>query len=397
MSSILFITGQIAQQLTDSEISKLNSVLSKVETEFLVDSVLVTGHTDNEGRKIYNQSLSERRAWNVAEFLRKSIQEKTVIIKTLSFGELQPISKEFKENRRVEITFYLSEKPIIVLEERKEAIDSAKKESDLIRKHYVTLLNDMAVIANHQDTTIIHVNESMDLEILPNTFDKDSILVQFDSYFSPKEIINANLSTRSTDGLLVSGGMFRVTFSEIPKKPTKLTIPCGSPCDKMQMYIQNNEGIWELDSGARILRDEKGFCYILMSSGRKIAFYNCDEKPRKFSIKIKRKYRKQDNEVYCYVPKTGTMSSYLEHKKRNKYILGIWNIPNTLRSVTLVFLTRYNGEIITAERIVALPISQKNSKKRGTKIKSIFRRSDRKSIIDTDFLDKPMYLSTKLN
>jgi outer membrane protein OmpA-like peptidoglycan-associated protein len=85
----------------------LNSV-GKVMKEFDQTVVEVAGHTDSTGSEAYNQSLSERRASSVAQYLvARGISEQRLI--TVGMGELRPVADNGTEggrqlNRRVEIT-----------------------------------------------------------------------------------------------------------------------------------------------------------------------------------------------------------------------------------------------------------------------------------------------------
>jgi outer membrane protein OmpA-like peptidoglycan-associated protein len=85
----------------------LNSV-SKVMTEYDKTVVEVAGHTDSTGSDSYNQSLSERRAGSVAQYLRsQKIASERLL--TLGMGEARPVADNAtadgrQANRRVEIT-----------------------------------------------------------------------------------------------------------------------------------------------------------------------------------------------------------------------------------------------------------------------------------------------------
>ena len=82
--------------------------VSKVLTEFDKTVVEVAGHTDSDGSQSYNQSLSERRASSVAEYLRtQGINNQRLM--TVGMGETAPVagnetSTGKQTNRRVEIT-----------------------------------------------------------------------------------------------------------------------------------------------------------------------------------------------------------------------------------------------------------------------------------------------------
>lgn len=87
--------------------SVLNSV-GKVVNEFEQTVIEVAGHTDSRGSESYNQSLSERRAGSVANYLRtRDVLGDRVI--TVGMGELRPVADNSSEqgqqtNRRVELT-----------------------------------------------------------------------------------------------------------------------------------------------------------------------------------------------------------------------------------------------------------------------------------------------------
>jgi outer membrane protein OmpA-like peptidoglycan-associated protein len=85
----------------------LNSV-GKVLDEFDKTVVEVAGHTDSTGSDAYNQSLSERRATSVANYLKgQGVMNERLI--TVGMGEKYPVadngsSNGRQTNRRVEIT-----------------------------------------------------------------------------------------------------------------------------------------------------------------------------------------------------------------------------------------------------------------------------------------------------
>jgi outer membrane protein OmpA-like peptidoglycan-associated protein len=85
----------------------LNSV-TKVLKEFDQTVVEVAGHTDSTGSEVYNQSLSERRAGSVSQYLQAhNISAQRLI--TIGMGELRPVAdngtaERRQANRRVEMT-----------------------------------------------------------------------------------------------------------------------------------------------------------------------------------------------------------------------------------------------------------------------------------------------------
>ncbi|BAV64867.1 OmpA family protein [Sphingobium cloacae] len=84
----------------------LNDVAS-VLAQYPKTYIDIYGHTDSDGSDAYNQSLSERRAQSVANYLT-SHGVQSARIATRGFGETQPIASNTTEegkaaNRRVEI------------------------------------------------------------------------------------------------------------------------------------------------------------------------------------------------------------------------------------------------------------------------------------------------------
>jgi outer membrane protein OmpA-like peptidoglycan-associated protein len=82
--------------------------VSKILKEFDQTVVEVAGHTDNTGTDAYNQSLSERRASAVAQYLQSQgvISQRLI---TVGMGEARPVADNGttegrQVNRRVEIT-----------------------------------------------------------------------------------------------------------------------------------------------------------------------------------------------------------------------------------------------------------------------------------------------------
>ncbi len=108
----LNMAGNVTFATNSSDLSPaffdvLNSV-SKVLTEYNQTVVEVAGHTDSSGSDSYNQSLSEKRAGSVAQYLQSHgiINERLL---TIGLGESMPVANNNtstgkQENRRVEIT-----------------------------------------------------------------------------------------------------------------------------------------------------------------------------------------------------------------------------------------------------------------------------------------------------
>lgn len=80
------------------EIARVAGVLN----QYPQTTIRVEGHTDSKGSEEYNQKLSEQRAQSVANAL---IQQGVAAqrIRTVGYGESQPISSDDAANRRVKI------------------------------------------------------------------------------------------------------------------------------------------------------------------------------------------------------------------------------------------------------------------------------------------------------
>ncbi|MFT5812555.1 MAG: outer membrane protein OmpA-like peptidoglycan-associated protein [Psychroserpens sp.] len=103
--NITFPSGNA--NIDQSFLSVLDSVVLVLQ-EFNKTLIVVAGHTDSSGSNALNQSLSERRAQSVSNYLNNA----GVIIdriEVIGFGETQPVVSNNTEagkelNRRVEIT-----------------------------------------------------------------------------------------------------------------------------------------------------------------------------------------------------------------------------------------------------------------------------------------------------
>jgi len=106
-SNITFASG--GSTLSDSFFAVMDSVVLVVQ-EFEKTIIVSAGHTDSQGSDSSNQSLSERRAKAVADYLlQKGVA--AARIETIGFGEMQPVGDNGTSagralNRRVEISLF---------------------------------------------------------------------------------------------------------------------------------------------------------------------------------------------------------------------------------------------------------------------------------------------------
>ncbi|MEY4930801.1 MAG: hypothetical protein RI909_1525 [Bacteroidota bacterium] len=74
-------------------------------------NILIEGHTDKKGTEEYNMNLSKQRSGSVATYLKQlNVQDSRITTK--GYGEIQPISENDEQNRRVEVAIYANKKMI---------------------------------------------------------------------------------------------------------------------------------------------------------------------------------------------------------------------------------------------------------------------------------------------
>jgi len=109
-SGILFeVSKAELNSIAKENLSKLAGTLQEFPDTF----ILVEGHTDSSGSEAYNQTLSEKRARSVKDYISgKNVSASRLTIK--GYGESQPIASNEtaagkRQNRRVEIAIYANE------------------------------------------------------------------------------------------------------------------------------------------------------------------------------------------------------------------------------------------------------------------------------------------------
>lgn len=83
--------------------------LAKTLNKYPDTNILIEGHTDKKGTEKYNMNLSQQRAKSVATYMEQ-LNVQSSRITTNGYGELQPISENDQQNRRVEVAIYANEK-----------------------------------------------------------------------------------------------------------------------------------------------------------------------------------------------------------------------------------------------------------------------------------------------
>jgi len=97
----------------------LKKVAEIIET-YKSTKVVISGHTDSIGQEEYNQTLSEKRAQSVKEWLSENSGINREVMETVGYGESKPVTPNTnpdgsdnpagrQENRRVEILIKIKE------------------------------------------------------------------------------------------------------------------------------------------------------------------------------------------------------------------------------------------------------------------------------------------------
>lgn len=110
-SGLLFATNSHSLSTTSKEnLGDLSRILKKYKDT----QILIEGHTDNAGTEEYNQTLSEKRASSVSNFVRMAGVADSRI-SSYGYGEKQSIEENTSEsgkalNRRVEVAIFANKK-----------------------------------------------------------------------------------------------------------------------------------------------------------------------------------------------------------------------------------------------------------------------------------------------
>jgi len=121
-SKVLFATAKF--DLTENSKSTIND-LSTILNKYPDTNLTIQGHTDSKGSDSYNQTLSEKRAGSVANYLKmQGIAESRIT--SVGYGETQPVATNDTdegrmENRRVAFVIIPNEKM------KQDAINEANK------------------------------------------------------------------------------------------------------------------------------------------------------------------------------------------------------------------------------------------------------------------------------
>lgn len=185
--------------------------------------VEIFGHTDSIGSTAYNLELSEKRAREVALYLR----EKGVSLDRISYegmGTTQSVGSNLTfdgrvKNRRTDISaIFTSEvfEPVVEVDS-----STLEPEEEVVVIDPATLIDTINCDyeffdINPKRTTVIFTPQKTKLVVPPDAFETDQevISVRMAEMFSRRDMIVANQPTLAKDGPLETSGMFSFEFRD---------------------------------------------------------------------------------------------------------------------------------------------------------------------------------------
>jgi hypothetical protein len=223
-----------------SSIQSLNLFLEKI-SKLRITSVSIEGHTDKQGTNVYNENLSRARTESIYKLVAPNIS-KEVFITTTYRGEEKLVTAAEEQqaiNRRVVIIVNYEEEP---------AIPPTKLEpffEDVETQRFPVNLDDTIFITAREGTIIKIVPGS--IQTMKGTLAKGKAEILIKEYYQPGDIIVSGLNTRSKQGLLQTGGMFRMvvvqgtdTMATKTKKPVEMKLPAAADSyGNMNVYTMN--------------------------------------------------------------------------------------------------------------------------------------------------------------
>ena len=190
-----------------------------------VSGIIVKGYTDKRGNNEYNNQLSQRRAENVAELIRIA-GPSTINVTTEFYGKTVLLSEEETaqdRNRRVQILIeYLPAKP--------DDIQVEGFYEDVPEQQFVGDASDTIVVKGQKGTTI--KIPPAGLQTKKGQLVKGRVTIRLKEYYDPADILLSGMHSVSDEGLLQTGGMFKVvmmqgidTLATETKKEAEIRLP----------------------------------------------------------------------------------------------------------------------------------------------------------------------------
>jgi len=231
---VLFPTDSFS--LNVAAAAELDNLVECVNGKYF--EMMIDAHTDDVGANLYNIELSKKRATSVRDYLvSKGIDEERTQFSW--FGESKPAQTNATEegkqaNRRVTVTVN-----IYNWESAQEILDDISE-------------NQQEFNINPEEKAVIETGGGMKIEIPENAFvtangvplAEEDITVVLTEALSRESWLQEGLSTVSPEGILESGGMFKI---EALQKGEQLRLKEGS--DGMSLFYASTDGsdntVWQ--------------------------------------------------------------------------------------------------------------------------------------------------------
>jgi len=193
-----------SHQLTDkaqNDLLKISQVLNE-NNEF---SIEIIGHTDQDGSQSYNQSLAEKRASKVYEYLSSTCSNATSISysyqgeRNLLFLDDDDWSKS--KNRRVEII-----STIIQIESIEDLLSYLSPSNE---QNFEIFNGEESIITGREGSTIIIPKDAFVFE--DGSSPEGLVSVEIIESFDYNSFASNSLSCNSGEEILESGGMMKIT------------------------------------------------------------------------------------------------------------------------------------------------------------------------------------------
>ena len=201
---VLFDTDQYT--LKPEAIATLDQILASYPNQNAYIEFYISGHTDSDGSNAYNDKLSQQRADAVIAYLTSHGLPAQWIEKN-TFGEKKPLlankNEENKsQNRRVEIVIqkYKFENADEIISYIAEPV---KAEYIADNSHPIEIKAEQGIALSFPP----HCFESEDGQ----AFDEKNVKIELIAATTPWDMIYNNLVCTSDEGLLESGGMYKIT------------------------------------------------------------------------------------------------------------------------------------------------------------------------------------------
>lgn len=229
--------------------TSLKPFLDKIST-LRITSVNIEAHTDKQGSNAYNENLSKARMEMVMKLVQDRIRP-TVPITTSYWGEdklLTVADEQQTLNRRVVIVVTYEDEPVKPAEKLEPFFE------DVETQRFPVDLDDTIFIKAKEGTTLRIPPGS--IQTIKGVLAKGKAEILIKEYFQPGDIILSGLNTVSKQGLLQTGGMFRMvvvqgtdTMATKTKKPVEMKLPATADSyGNMNVYTMDRSNEWNKTS-----------------------------------------------------------------------------------------------------------------------------------------------------